>query len=289
MIAQRLRSLYPALQVEILGMTTRGDQILDRPLAEVGGKGLFIKELEVAMQEGRADLAVHSMKDLPSNLADGFNMIAVGDREDAFDAFVSNRYASLSDLPHAAAVGTSSLRRECQLRMRFPHLAIKALRGNVETRLRKLDQGEYDAVILASAGLKRLGLAARIRASLAPEISLPAIGQGALGIEFPASRNDLATLLRPLTLAATTAAVTAERALGAVLLGGCDVPLAGHATVEGDTLHLRGFIGIPDGSRVVHGEIYGPLADAALLGRNLAKLMIEDGAQDILDSLAAMK
>ena len=289
MIAQRLRNLYPALHVEILGMTTRGDQILDRPLAEVGGKGLFIKELEIAMQEGRADLAVHSMKDLPSDLTPGFDMIAVGEREDALDAFVSNRYASLSGLPHGAVVGTSSLRRECQLRTHFPHLAIKSLRGNVETRLRKLDQGDYDAIILASAGLKRLGLAARIRAPLTSDICLPAIGQGALGIEFPLARADVGALLQPLTLSATSAAVNAERALGAVLLGSCDVPLAGHATVNGGMLHLRGFIGLPDGSRSVQGEIRGPDQDAARLGTALGEQMLRDGARAILDKLAADK
>ena len=287
-IAQRLRGLYPAMQVEILGMTTRGDQILDRPLAQIGGKGLFIKELEVAMQEGRADIAVHSMKDMPSSLPPGFTMIVVGEREDPFDAFVSNRYASLVELPHGAVVGTSSLRRESQLRLRYPHLTIKSLRGNVETRLRKLDEGEYDAIILAAAGLKRLGLAQRIRATLAPEVSLPAIGQGALALEFPSDRGDIADALQPFALASTSAAVTAERALGTILLGSCDVPLAAHATMQGALLHLRGYIGMPDGSRFVQAELHGAPRDAATLGRTLGQRMIDDGAHDILNRLAAL-
>jgi hydroxymethylbilane synthase len=287
MIAQHLRTLYPAMQVEILGMTTRGDQILDRPLAQVGGKGLFIKELEVAMHEGRADIAVHSMKDMPSSLPGRFDMIVVGEREDPYDALVSNRFAALSALPAGAVVGTSSLRRECQLRIRYPHLAIKSLRGNVETRLRKLDQGEYDAIILAAAGLKRLGLAQRIRASIAPEESLPAIGQGALAIEFASRRGDIEALLQPFTRAVTSAAVTAERALGAKLLGSCDVPLAGHATVDAGVLHLRGFIGMPDGSLAVQGEIRGPQQDAAALGNALGDQLLSEGAREILDRLAA--
>ncbi len=287
-IAQCLRAFYPAMQVEILGMTTRGDQILDRPLAQVGGKGLFIKELEVAMQERRADIAVHSMKDMPSSLPPGFSMIVVGEREDPFDAFVSNRYATLAELPQGAVVGTSSLRRESQLRLRYPHLTIKSLRGNVETRLRKLDQGDYDAIILAAAGLKRLGLAPRIRATLAPEVSLPAIGQGALALEFPSDRGDIAAALQPFALAATTAAVTAERALGAILLGSCDVPLAAHASMQGALLHLRGFIGMPDGSRFVQTEIHGAPQDAATLGRTLGQRMIDDGAQEILERLATL-
>jgi hydroxymethylbilane synthase len=286
MMAQRLRALYPGMTVEILGMTTRGDQILDRPLAEVGGKGLFIKELEVALQEGRADIAVHSMKDMPSALTTGFGMIVVGEREDPCDAFVSSRHAALAELPPGTIVGTSSLRRECQLRIRHPHLTIRSLRGNVETRLRKLDQGDYDAIILASAGLCRLGLGNRIRARLATEEMLPAIGQGALAIEFASGRDDIAALLQPLTRAEVTAAVTAERALGAKLLGSCDVPLAGHANVDAGRLHLRGFIGMPDGSRHLHDEIHGAQQDAAALGEALGERLLQMGASSILDSLA---
>jgi hydroxymethylbilane synthase len=287
MIAQRLRSLFPATSVEILGMTTRGDQILDRPLAEVGGKGLFIKELEVALQDGRADLAVHSMKDMPSAPSEGFDLVTVGEREDPYDAFVSRRFASLGEMPAGATVGTSSLRRESQLRLRHPRLQIRSLRGNVETRLRKLDQGDYDAIILAAAGLKRLGLGDRIRARLSGAEILPAIGQGALAIEFRAGRGDLLALLKPLTAERTSAAVAAERALGATLLGSCDVPLAGHARVDGDTLELRGFIAMPDGSRAVEGEIRGPHVDADALGRKLGHQLLRDGARAILDSLAA--
>jgi hydroxymethylbilane synthase len=287
MIAQRLRSLFPATSVEILGMTTRGDQILDRPLAQVGGKGLFIKELEVALQDGHADLAVHSMKDMPSAVAEGFDLVTVGEREDPYDAFVSNRFASLGEMPAGATVGTSSLRRESQLRLRHPRLQIRSLRGNVETRLRKLDQGDYDAIILAAAGLKRLGLGDRIRARLSGAEILPAIGQGALAIEFRAGRADLLALLKPLTAECTSAAVAAERALGATLLGSCDVPLAGHARVDGDTLELCGFIAMPDGSRAVEGEIRGLYGDADALGKELGQQLLRGGARGILDSLAA--
>jgi hydroxymethylbilane synthase len=286
MIRDRLESLHPGLKVDILGMTTQGDQILDRPLAQIGGKGLFIKELEVALEAGRADIAVHSMKDMPAQLPAGFDMIVVGDREDPFDAFVSRHYVSLASMPKGAVVGTSSLRRECQIRLRFPYLRVESLRGNVGTRLAKLDDGKYDAIILAAAGLKRLGLGDRIRAPLAAEESLPAIGQGALAIEFRAGRDDLKALLEPLTNPSTTAAVSAERALGATLLGSCDIPLAGHATIAGGLLTLVGFVGMPDGSRHVRGEIAGRPEEAVALGRALGDRLLRQGARSILDELA---
>jgi hydroxymethylbilane synthase len=290
MIRDRLAALHPGLVVEVLGMTTQGDQILDRPLAQIGGKGLFIKELETALADGRADIAVHSMKDMPAHLPPGFTLITVGDREAPEDAFVSNHHANLAALPQGAVVGTSSLRRECQLRLKYPHLRIESLRGNVGTRLSKLDEGRYDAIILAAAGLRRLGLGDRIRAVLAMDESLPAIGQGALAIEFREDRADVAALLEPLTHPDTTATVAAERALGATLLGSCDVPLGGHARIEGNgTLKLEGFIGLPDGSRHLRDAISGPPEDAASLGRALGERLLANGARAILDQLAAAK
>lgn len=294
MIRERLMGLHPGLTVEVLGMTTQGDQILDRPLAEIGGKGLFIKELEVALADGRADIAVHSMKDMPAHLPPGFALITVGDREVPEDAFVSNRYANLAELPAGAVVGTSSLRRECQLRLKYPNLRIASLRGNVGTRLAKLDEGQYDAIILAAAGLTRLGLADRIRSRLSTEESLPAIGQGALGIEYRADRPEVAALLAPLTSPDTTAAVAAERALGAKLLGSCDVPLAGHGHVGrgadgAATLTLEGFIGLPDASRHVRDTISGRPEDAVALGHALGERLLANGARAILDQLAATK
>lgn len=290
MIRDRLTALHPGLVVEVLGMTTQGDQILDRPLAQIGGKGLFIKELETALADGRADIAVHSMKDMPAHLPPGFTLITVGEREAPEDAFVSNHHADLASLPNGAIVGTSSLRRECQLRLKYPHLRIESLRGNVGTRLAKLDEGRYDAIILAAAGLRRLGLGDRIRAVLSTEDSLPAIGQGALAIEFREGRDDVAALLAPLTRADTTATVAAERALGATLLGSCDVPLAGHARIVADgSLKLEGFIGLPDASRHLRDAITGPASDAVNLGRTLGERLLASGARAILDQLAAGK
>jgi hydroxymethylbilane synthase len=285
-IAARLRALYPALPVSILGMTTQGDQILDSPLSKIGGKGLFVKELETAMSEGRADIAVHSMKDVPMNLPDGFTLAVIGEREDPRDAFVSNLHTELADLPAGARVGTSSLRRECQLRARFPHLVIEPLRGNVQTRLRKLDEGQYAAIILAAAGLKRLGLGARIRAEISPEDSLPAVGQGALGIECLSARDDLIALLAPLNHAESADCVRAERALSRALNGSCQVPLGGFAELDGDTLTLRGFVAEIDGSRVIADSVSGARADAEALGQQLAQRLIERGAGAILAALA---
>ena len=285
-IRSRLAACYPEAQVAILGMTTRGDQILDRPLAAIGGKGLFIKELEVAMAEGRADLAVHSLKDVPMEMPDGFVLTAIPARETPFDAFVSPRYASLAELPPGAVVGTSSLRRAALLRARFPQLRIESLRGNLDTRLRKLDDGQYDAIILAAAGLIRLGLKARIRALLTPEQSLPAPGQGALGIEILAGRDDLAAWIAPLGDSQTTHCVRAERAFSRALGGSCQVPLGAYAVHDKGELWLRGFVATPDGGQMVCGELRGRPADDDALGQGLAQQLREQGADNILRFLA---
>lgn len=281
-VQSRLQALYPAAEISILGMTTRGDQILDRPLSQVGGKGLFIKELEIAMQEGRADLAVHSLKDVPMEMPEGFLLSTLPARENPYDAFVSTRHASLDDLPEGAIVGTSSLRREATLRAACPHLQIRSLRGNLDTRLRKLDEGQYDAIILAAAGLIRLKLTERIRAILPPEVSLPAPGQGALGIEIPASRPEIASWLAPLHHPETAARVLAERAFSRQLGGSCQVPLGAHALLENGELWLRGFVATPDGQQWFSGEIRGGVADAEMLGRELALYLIHEGADKVL-------
>jgi hydroxymethylbilane synthase len=288
-VRARLSLLYPQCSVEILGMTTRGDQILDRTLSKVGGKGLFVKELEVAMAEGRADLAVHSLKDVPMELPQGFALAAVLEREDPRDAFVSNDYASLDDLPAGAVVGTSSLRRQSLIAARYPHLVIKPLRGNLDTRLGKLDRGDYAAIILAAAGLKRLGLAQRIRALLEPETSLPAAGQGAMAIEI-AERSDgldLMRLLAPLNHLATAQAVTAERKVSKVFGGSCQVPLAAYATVNGDEMHLRAMVATPDGKRMASAEVRGAAASAEQLGQDVAELLRQQDAVDILAACLA--
>ncbi len=286
-----LQQLYPACRVELLGMTTRGDQILDRPLAKVGGKGLFIKELETALLDGAADLAVHSMKDVPMVMEPEFELLAIGERESPLDAFVSNKYESLDDMPPGAVVGTSSLRREAQLHAHFPYLAVTSLRGNLDTRLRKLDAGEYDAIILAAAGLRRLGLASRIRSTLPAGQSLPAAGQGAIGIEARAGRADIAAWIAPLNHAPTAACVRAERAVSRALAGSCEVPLGAYAELQGDTLWLRGFVASPDGQRFARAELRGdvntpntPNAPEAL-GDALASELRRQGAADILAAL----
>lgn len=282
----RLAALNPDSQVDILGMTTRGDQILDRPLAEIGGKGLFIKELEVAMQEGRAHLAVHSMKDVPMVMPDGFVLAAISARENPCDAFISNTYSGLDELPPGAVVGTSSLRREAVLRARYPQLVIKALRGNLDTRLKKLDAGEYDAIILAAAGLIRLGLKDRIKAMLTPEQSLPAPGQGALGIEVLAGDATMAAVVAPLNDAMTAHCVKAERALSRALGGSCQVPLGGYAVIDNGQLWLRGFVASVDGQRMVAAEVRGNPADDEALGLQLAADLRSQGADAILAGLA---
>ncbi|MDB5797503.1 MAG: hemC [Paucimonas sp.] len=280
-----LQELYPQASVEILGMTTRGDQILDRTLSKVGGKGLFVKELEVAMAEGRADLAVHSLKDVPMELPEGFCLAAVLEREDPRDAFVSGKYATLDELPAGAVVGTSSLRRQALIAARFPHLQVRPLRGNLDTRMGKLDRGDYDAIILAAAGLKRLGLPERIRSLLDPVDSLPAPGQGAMAIEVLSARTDLPGLLAPLNHAPTAAAVTAERALSRAFGGSCQIPLAAFAEAAGaGQMRLRGMVGMPDGSRIARAEVSGPDGDPEQLGKNLAQALRAQGAEAILDA-----
>jgi len=286
MVAAALRGRYPGLAVEIVGMTTKGDRILDRPLSQVGGKGLFVKELEHAMEEGRADIAVHSMKDVPMELPAQFSIVTFGERERPEDAFVSNRHASMASLPPGAVVGTSSLRRECQLRSRYPHLHFGALRGNVNTRLAKLDAGDYDAIILAAAGLNRLGLGERVRAVLAPELALPAIAQGILAIEFPAARKDIAALLAPFEHAPTACAARAERSFGRVVEGSCEVPVGALARVDGDALALEAFIGMPDGTRIVRDKASGRCADASAIGASLGEKLLAAGGREILRDLA---
>lgn len=284
-VRAELERLHPGLIVELVTFTTQGDKILDTPLAKIGGKGLFVKELEVALLDGRADIAVHSIKDVPMEFPQGLGLLAIGEREDPRDAFVSNRFAALEDLPTGAVVGTSSLRRQCQLRHRRPDLVIKDLRGNVNTRLAKLDAGDYDALILASAGLKRLGFDARIRSNLAPEISLPAVGQGALGIEARLDDARIAALIAPLNHADTSARVRAERAMNRRLQGGCQVPIAGFAELQGDELWLRGLVGSVDGREILVDELRGPRADAEGLGERLAERLLAAGAGRILQAV----
>ncbi len=285
MVAAALAARHPGLAVEIVGMTTRGDRVLDRPLAQVGGKGLFIKELEVALAEDRADLAVHSMKDVPMEVARQFAMSTFGERETPFDAFVSTRHASLADLPAGALVGTSSLRRECQLRHAYGQLAFQALRGNVNTRLAKLDAGQYDAIILAAAGLKRLGFDSRIRGLVPRAVAVPAIAQGILAVERLAARDDLGAFLADFEHGDTAAAAAAERALGLVVEGSCEVPVGALATLTGDSLTLEAFVGLPDGSELVRETVSGPRHDAARIGRELGAALLAHGGRAILDRL----
>ncbi len=284
-IQSRLQALYPDTEVSILGMTTTGDQILDTPLAKVGGKGLFVKELETALADGRADLAVHSMKDVPMNLPEGFMLAATGEREDARDAFVSNDYTALETLPPGSVVGTSSLRRQSQLQARFPQLKIESLRGNLQTRLRKLDEGQYAAIILAAAGLIRLELGHRIRQFISPEQSIPAVGQGALGIEISASRPDMLTVLAPLNHADTQVCVEAERSMSRALAGSCTVPLGAYAVCKGNTIHITGFVASVDGQQMLVENATGSRLEADALGKALAAQLITKGADKILAAL----
>ena len=284
-VRQQLQTLYPQIEIKILGMTTTGDQILDKTLSKIGGKGLFVKELEQAMQEGRADIAVHSLKDVPMVMPEGFVLAAIGEREDPRDAFVSNQFKKLEELPPGSVVGTSSLRRQCQIQARFPALKIESLRGNVQTRLRKLDEGQYAAIILAAAGLKRLGLGERITSLLPTEQSLPAVGQGAIGIECRAGRDNLVALLAPLNHPVTAACVTAERGMSRALAGSCQVPLGGFAEIADGVLRLRGFVSSVDGVRVVRSEVSGKAEDAEQIGKELAQRLIGMGADKILAEL----
>ena len=283
-VQAQLQRAHPGLTVNLLGMTSRGDQLLDVPLAKVGGKGLFVKELETALLERRADIAVHSMKDVPMEFPEGLGLGVICEREDPSDAFVSNRYGSMEELPAGSVVGTSSLRRECQLRARRPDLQVRFLRGNVNTRLRKLDEGEYDAIILASAGLIRLGFAERIASKLAVEDSLPAGGQGAVGIELRREDERVLELLQALHHEPTAQRVTAERAMNQRLQGGCQVPIACYAEhlAGGERLRLRGLVGKPDGSLLLRAEGEAPVADAGKLGIQVAEALLAQGAAGIL-------
>jgi len=284
-VAAALRRTHPGLNVEIRGMTTRGDKILDAPLAKVGGKGLFVKELEQGMLDGTADIAVHSMKDVPVDFPEGLHLPVILEREDPRDAFVSNGFDSLADLPEGSRVGTSSLRRQCQILERRPDLRIEPLRGNVNTRLARLDGGDYEAIILAAAGLKRLGFASRIRRLLDTDESLPAIGQGAIGIECRTDDARTGALIAPLHHPDTALRILAERALNHRLHGGCQVPIAGHATLNGDRLHLSGLVGDPDGSRTLRAQAEGQSMEAEAVGAAVADAHLAQGADLILLAL----
>ncbi len=286
-VQQRLVDAWPGLKVELVAMTTQGDRILDSPLAKIGGKGLFVKELEAGLLEGRADLAVHSMKDVPAQLPEGLSLPVILKREDPRDAFVSEKFSSLSQLPRQARVGTSSLRRQCQVRRQRPDIELRDLRGNVGTRLRKLDAGDYDAIILASAGLKRLALHRRIAGFIEPAELLPAIGQGAIGIETRSGDTQVKRYVSVLRDHATSLCVGAERAFNERLQGGCQAPIAGFALLRHGKLWLRGLVGEPDASRVLCDEISGPPAQAQALGRRLAERMLAQGAGQILQKLYA--
>jgi hydroxymethylbilane synthase len=285
-VQSKLLEHHPHLTVELLPMSTQGDRILDTPLAKIGGKGLFIKELEIAMQNGEADIAVHSMKDVPVAFPDGFGLHAICERENPFDAFVSNTYPSLEHLPIGAIVGTSSLRRQCQLRAFRDDLVIKDLRGNVNTRLAKLDDGQYDAIILASAGLIRLGMLDRVKQEINPDLSLPAVGQGAVGIECRNDDAELIALLAALNDNATATRISAERAMNAKLEGGCQVPIGSYAVLNDDRLLLRGLVGTPDGKNMLKAQVEGPATDALKIGEAVANELLDAGAKTILDALS---
>ncbi|MCQ4275749.1 MULTISPECIES: hydroxymethylbilane synthase [Stutzerimonas stutzeri group] len=284
-VKARLEAAHPDLTVSLVPMVSRGDKLLDAPLAKIGGKGLFVKELETALLENEADIAVHSMKDVPMEFPAGLGLYCICEREDPRDAFVSNTYDSLDALPAGAVVGTSSLRRQAQLLARRPDLKIQFLRGNVNTRLAKLDAGEYDAIILAAAGLIRLGFGERIRSSIGVDESLPAGGQGAVGIECRSADSEVHQLLACLNDSATATRVTAERALNKRLNGGCQVPIACYAVLEGEQLWLRGLVGQPDGSLLLRAEGRAPAAEAEALGVRVAEDLLAQGAERILQAV----
>ncbi|WP_034461694.1 hydroxymethylbilane synthase [Buttiauxella noackiae] len=284
-VKQRLEACHPQLTVELVPMVTRGDIILDTPLAKVGGKGLFVKELELALLEGRADIAVHSMKDVPVEFPEGLGLVTICERDDPRDAFVSNNFSSLDSLPAGSVVGTSSLRRQCQIAERRPDLVIRSLRGNVGTRLGKLDNGDYDAIILAVAGLNRLGLQSRIRYALPAEVSLPAVGQGAVGIECRLDDEHTQALLASLNHEETAIRVCAERAMNMRLEGGCQVPIGSYAELKDGELWLRALVGAPDGSILVRGERRGKPEDAEVMGISLAEELLDKGAREILTAV----
>lgn len=285
-VQDKLNALFPLLTVKLLPMSTQGDRILDTPLAKIGGKGLFIKELEIAMQKGEADIAVHSMKDVPVAFPDGFGLHAICERENPFDAFVSNNFQHIDELPQNAVVGTSSLRRQSQLKQHRPDLQIKDLRGNVNTRLAKLDNAEYDAIILASAGLIRLDMHDRIKHEISADLCLPAVGQGAVGIECRNDDPELIQIISALQDSPTAIRVSAERAMNARLQGGCQVPIGSFATIENDRLNLRGLVATVDGTQVLTASKSGPLQDAVAIGEAVADSLLAQGAKDILDALS---
>ena len=284
-VKARLEQAHPGLTVTLVPMVSRGDKLLDSPLSKIGGKGLFVKELETALLENEADIAVHSMKDVPMDFPEGLGLFCICEREDPRDAFVSNTYASLDALPKGSVVGTSSLRRQAQLLTRRPDLEIRFLRGNVNTRLAKLDAGEYDAIILAAAGLIRLGFEARITSAISIEDSLPAGGQGAVGIECRSADTEIHALLAPLHHADTAVRVTAERALNKHLNGGCQVPIACYAVLEGEQLWLRGLVGEPSGGTLLSADARAPRSAAQALGEQVAEALLAQGAGDILKAV----
>ncbi|MCI2282279.1 hydroxymethylbilane synthase [Colwellia sp. MSW7] len=288
-VKAQLEHFHPKINVELIPMTTKGDIILDTPLAKVGGKGLFVKELEVAMLEDRADIAVHSMKDVPVDFPEGLGLEVICPREDPRDAFVSNTFTALSELPQGAIVGTSSLRRQCQLKAKRPDLDIRDLRGNVNTRLKKLDEGQYDAIILAAAGLIRLKMSERITQYIEPEEMLPANGQGAVGIECRIGDDTIKALLKPLECSTTRARVLTERAMNKALEGGCQVPIASYSVIsnDGKEVHLRGLVGAIDGSELIESEITGPVEQGEVLGHTLAQELLSRGADRILKEVYA--
>lgn len=286
-VKAELEKYHPNLTVELVTMVTKGDVILDTPLAKIGGKGLFVKELELALLEERADIAVHSMKDVPMSFPEGLGLAVICEREDPRDAFVSNRYASLAELPEGAIVGTSSLRRQCQLMAAYPHLTVKSLRGNVGTRLSKLDNGEYDAIILASAGLIRLGMPERIESFISVEDSLPAAGQGAVGIETRVNDTRVLNYLAKLNHNPTACCVMAERAMNTRLQGGCQVPIGGFATLNGEELELNALVGSLDGSTIIRASGKAHQRDAEQLGIRIAEQLLAQGADKILAEVYA--
>lgn len=281
-VSRQLKQHHPELEIELVKMVSKGDKFLDAPLAKIGGKGLFVKELEQAMLDGEADIAVHSMKDVPMEFPDGLHLSVIMEREDPTDAFVSNKYKNLQDLPENARIGSSSLRRQLQIKEMMPGAEMLNLRGNVNSRLQKLDDGEFDAIILASAGLIRLKFTARIADRIAPEQSLPSVGQGAVGIECRVGDAQIEALIAPLNHHDTCTRLSAERAMNHRLHGGCQVPIAGYAELEGDEIYLRGLVGRPDGSEVVRAQIRGPRDQAEALGIELADQLLNDGADVIL-------
>jgi len=288
-VARQLKQQHADIQIELVKMVSKGDKILDAPLAKVGGKGLFVKELEQAMLDGEADIAVHSMKDVPMSFPPGLYLPVIMQREDPTDAFVSNHYNSLEELPENARIGSSSLRRQLQIKEVMPAAEMLNLRGNVNSRLQKLDNGDYDAIILASAGLIRLQFESRIKTRIPPEQSLPSVGQGAVGIECRQGDSRIEALIAPLNHPDTHCRLTAERAMNQRLNGGCQVPIAGFALLEGNEIYLRGLVGQPDGSEVIRGEIRGPREQAAELGVKLAEQLLAEGAEDILKSMGMIE